>query len=83
MFNKTTLNTGIYTIQFQKRGLPHAHMLLFLYETLKTPSADHIERVIAAEIPDVTQDSAGYNAVKNIMIHEPCGDLNLKCPCIK
>ena len=83
MFNKTTLNTGIYTIQFQKRGLPHAHIRLFLHETLKTPSVDHIDRVISAEIPDIAQDSAGYNAVKNIMIHEPCGDLNLKCPCIK
>uniref|UniRef100_A0A3Q7JCB7 Helitron helicase-like domain-containing protein n=1 Tax=Solanum lycopersicum TaxID=4081 RepID=A0A3Q7JCB7_SOLLC len=66
---------------WHKRGLPHAHIRLFLHETLKTPSVDHIDRVIAAEIPNIAQDSDGYNAVKNIMIHEPCGDLNLKCPC--
>ena len=74
LFNKTTLYACIYTIEFKRRGSPHAHILLFLYETLKTLSADHIDRVLSAEIPDVAQDSGGYNAVKNIMIHEPCGD---------
>ncbi|XP_019225110.1 PREDICTED: uncharacterized protein LOC109206711 [Nicotiana attenuata] len=44
----------IYTIEFQKRGLPHAHMLLFLHEHNKYPTAGDIDQLITAEIPDET-----------------------------
>ncbi|XP_075076823.1 uncharacterized protein LOC142163436 [Nicotiana tabacum] len=73
----------LYTIEFQKRGLPHAHILLFLHPTLKSPSTDHIDRIIAAEIPDLDVDPDGYNAVKNFMMHGPCGELNPHCPCMR
>nr|XP_009789935.1 PREDICTED: uncharacterized protein LOC104237479 [Nicotiana sylvestris] len=73
----------LYTIEFQKRGLPHAHILLFLHPTLKSLSTDHIDRIIAAEIPDLEVDPDGYNAVKNFMMHGPCGELNPHCPCMK
>nr|XP_016456633.1 PREDICTED: uncharacterized protein LOC107780595 [Nicotiana tabacum] len=73
----------LYTIEFQKRGLPHAHILLFLHPTLKSPSTDHIDKLIAAEIPDLEVDPDGYNAVKNFMMHGPCGELNRHCPCMK
>ncbi|KAF3623078.1 hypothetical protein FXO38_30935 [Capsicum annuum] len=73
----------LYTIEFQKRGLPHAHILLFLHPTLKTPSIDHINTIITAEIPDMEVDPDGYNAVNNDMMHGPCGDLNPQCPCMK
>ncbi|XP_059311353.1 uncharacterized protein LOC132062896 [Lycium ferocissimum] len=73
----------LYTIEFQKRGLPHAHILLFLHPTLKSPSIDHIDTIIAAEIPDMEVDPDGYNAVKNYMMHGPCGELNPQCPCMK
>lgn len=54
----------IYTIEFQKRGLPHAHILLFLHEHNKFPSASDIDRIISAEIPDKVDDPNYYNAVK-------------------
>ncbi|KAH0644169.1 hypothetical protein KY284_032053 [Solanum tuberosum] len=73
----------LYTIEFQKRGLPHAHILLFLHPTLKSPSIDHINTMITAEIPDMEVDPDGYNAVKNYMMHGPCGDLNPGCLCMK
>ncbi|XP_070044304.1 uncharacterized protein [Nicotiana tomentosiformis] len=73
----------LYTIEFQKRGLPHGHILLFLHPTLKSPSTDHIDRIIAAEIPDLEVDPYGYNAVKNFMMHGPCGELNPHCPCMR
>jgi len=77
------LFAGIYTIEFQKRGLPYDHILLFLYETQKNPTTDHIDRVISAEIPDYREDPDGYNAVKNFMMHGPCGEQNPSCPCMK
>ncbi|KAM3376292.1 hypothetical protein P3S68_015007 [Capsicum galapagoense] len=52
----------LYTIEFQKRGLPHTHILLFLHPTLKSPSIDHINTIITAEIPDMEVDPDGYNA---------------------
>ncbi|XP_062085728.1 uncharacterized protein LOC133791833 [Humulus lupulus] len=72
----------IYTIEFQKRGLPHAHILLFLHSTLKNPSADHIDNIISAEIPNLNVDPNGYNVVNKFMIHGPCGKLNSNSPCM-
>ncbi|XP_070048226.1 uncharacterized protein [Nicotiana tomentosiformis] len=73
----------LYTIEFQKRGLPHGHILLFLHPTLKSPFTDHIDRIIAAEISNLEVDPCGYNAVKNFMMHGPCGELNPHCPCMR
>ncbi|XP_062075099.1 uncharacterized protein LOC133779118 [Humulus lupulus] len=72
----------IYTIEFQKRGLPQAHILLFLHSTLKNPSTDHIDNIISAEISDLNVDPDGYNVVNKFMIHGPCGKLNSNSPCM-
>ncbi|XP_061355352.1 uncharacterized protein LOC133299871, partial [Gastrolobium bilobum] len=42
----------VCTIEFQKRGLPHAHILLFLNPSSKAESALDIDKLISAEIPD-------------------------------
>lgn len=73
---------SLYTIEFQKRGLPHAHILLFLDQTMKNPSASRIDEIVSAEIPDVNIDPDGYEAVKKHMIHGPCGQLNKSSPCM-
>ncbi|XP_062114291.1 uncharacterized protein LOC133825350 [Humulus lupulus] len=72
----------LYIIEFQKRGLPHAHILLFLHSTLKNPSADHIDNIISAKIPNINVDPDGYNVINKYMIHEPCGKLNSNSPCM-
>ncbi|CAH9148733.1 unnamed protein product, partial [Cuscuta epithymum] len=36
-----TVKAVIYTIEFQKRGLPHAHILLFLDKSEKIATTDH------------------------------------------
>lgn len=64
----------IYTIEFKKRGLPHAHLLLFMHVTLKHPTNAHIDRVISDEIPDYRENPDGYNAMKNYTIHGQCGE---------
>ncbi|XP_070004772.1 uncharacterized protein [Nicotiana sylvestris] len=40
----------IYTVEFQKRGLSHAHILLFLLN--KYPNVGDIDGIISAELPD-------------------------------
>lgn len=72
----------IYTIEFQKRGLPHAHILLFLHHDSKYPSGEDIDKIISAEIPNEDTDKDLYEVVKTFMIHGPCGPLNKNSPCM-
>ncbi|XP_019189145.1 PREDICTED: uncharacterized protein LOC109183496 [Ipomoea nil] len=41
----------IYTIEFQKRGLPHAHILIFLSKNNSYPNPKDIDMIISVEIP--------------------------------
>ena len=43
----------VYTIEFQKRGLPHAHMLFVLDYKNKLTSPEMIDKYITAEIPSI------------------------------
>ncbi|XP_074283181.1 uncharacterized protein LOC141607727 [Silene latifolia] len=73
---------AVYTIKFQKCGLPHAHILLFLHRDDKFPEASDIDRVISAEIPDPNEHAELYNAVAEFMIHGPCGEGFPNSPCM-
>jgi len=73
----------MYTIEFQKRGLPHAHILLFLHLSGKYPTPQHIDSIISAEIPDPHKDTVLYNLVKTHMIHGPCGLAKLSSLCMR
>ena len=41
----------MYTIEFQKRGLPHAHILLWLDGSNNLQNATDIDKVISARLP--------------------------------
>ncbi|CAN1780531.1 ATP-dependent DNA helicase PIF1 [Linum perenne] len=71
----------VEVVEFQKRGLPHVHMLIFLAEEDKLYSASDIDSVIQAEIPNKHLDPKCYEAVTKFMIHGPCGSLNPKSSC--
>ncbi|XP_058764312.1 uncharacterized protein LOC131637724 [Vicia villosa] len=73
----------IYTVEFQKRGLPHAHILLFMHPQSKYPTPEDINNIISAEIPSKEDDVELYNLVKRHMIHGPCGLANMLSPCMK
>ncbi|GBO03951.1 hypothetical protein AVEN_220161-1 [Araneus ventricosus] len=51
-----TVLTYIYVIEFQKRGLPHAHILLTLDSESKIRTKDDIDKFVSAELPDPCTD---------------------------
>ncbi|GJZ06286.1 ATP-dependent DNA helicase PIF1-like protein [Tanacetum coccineum] len=66
----------VYVIEFQKRGLPHAHILLWLKEYYRCKATTNIDDIISAELPSPTTDPAGYKAVSDYMLQGPCGNDN-------
>jgi len=42
----------VYVVEFQKRGLPHAHILVVLQEVYKLREAEDVDRFVRAEIPN-------------------------------
>ncbi|XP_074353413.1 uncharacterized protein LOC141692437 [Apium graveolens] len=72
----------VYTVEFQKRWLSHAHIVLWLADADKLLTTEDIDNVISTEIPDKIADPEGYKAVSQLMIHGPCGEVNPKCPCM-
>ena len=85
----------LFVIEFQKRGLPHAHILLILKGQIFT---DDMDEYVAAELPpeparDDFSSDAEHNkareryaelrdAICRHMTHGPCGCDDPKAPCM-
>ena len=69
----------MYSIKWQKRGLPHAHIHLWLQEKIH-PS--QIDSIICAELPNPQLDPVLFEVIKSQMVHGPCGRFNPNSPCM-
>ncbi|GBN38210.1 hypothetical protein AVEN_100295-1, partial [Araneus ventricosus] len=78
-----TVLTYIYVIEFQKRGLPHAHILLTLDSESKIRTKDDIDKFVSAELPDPCTDLRLFQIVTKCMVHGPCGTININSPCMR
>ncbi|KAL3627968.1 hypothetical protein CASFOL_028070 [Castilleja foliolosa] len=77
------IDAYLYTIEFQKRGLPHCHTLIWVTQPFKIQDAADIDTYISAEIPDPSTDPALHKIVTDLMIHGPCGLARPTSPCMR
>ena len=61
----------VYTIEFQKRGLPHIHILIFLREDLKIRDVAMVDAIVRAELPDPVTEPLLYATITKCMLHGP------------
>nr|CAD2209450.1 unnamed protein product [Meloidogyne enterolobii] len=55
-----------WVIEYQKRGLPHIHLLITLEQKDKWHNTNDIDNFISAEIPDRNKDSELYNLFREV-----------------
>lgn len=72
-----------YVIEFQKRGLPHVHILVYLASPIKT--IEDVDTLISAQIPDKETDPRLYDVIVSQNIHTclPSRCYNEKGKCMK
>ena len=76
------VEANMYVIEFQKRGLPHAHILIIMKDDSKPRNTEDYDRIVSAEIPDIKKHPQAYETVTSLMIHGPCGKLNPLAQCM-
>ena len=69
-------------IEFQKRGLPHAHILLVLDPSCKPENPRDYDKIVSAQIPDPEFHPAAHETVTRMMMHGPCGETFPQAPCM-
>ncbi|XP_072086983.1 uncharacterized protein [Arachis hypogaea] len=80
--NAVATGQHVCTVEFQKRGLPHAHILLFMDPKHTPKSPNDIDNMICAAIPDKLRRPKLYAAVEKFIVHGPCGRHNKNSPCM-
>ncbi|XP_076037089.1 uncharacterized protein LOC143022651 [Oratosquilla oratoria] len=63
------VSAHLYSIEWQKRGLPHVHIPLWMKRKV---TENTVSSLISAEIPDKKKHPELYDIVTTNMIHGPC-----------
>ena len=84
----------LWVIEFQKRGLPHAHILVILSEADRPNDDNDVDNMISAQLPpdpekfppnskEREQATRLQDIILKNMVHGPCGELNPSSPCMQ
>jgi len=73
----------VFVIEFQKRGLPHIHLLVYLSEECKIHDSNDVNKIVTDEISNAIKYPKLYDLVKQYMVHGPCGSINRNSPCME
>lgn len=71
-----------YVIEFQKRGLPHAHIVVTFVRGNNLVTPDDVDGIVSAVIPDRVTQPRLYDLVSQFQVHRPCGRLNPGAVCM-
>ena len=71
-----TVLAHVESVEFQKRGLPHTHLIIWVRPADKPTSRTIIDGKVSAELPSRQDNPRLYELVKTHMIHGPCGTWN-------
>ena len=77
VFGKT--RCWLYSVEWQKRGLPQAHILIWLVDKVRPEETD---KIISTEIPDPNVSQELFDIVTANIIHGSCGALNMISSCL-
>jgi hypothetical protein len=66
----------IHVIEWQKRGLPHAHILFILHSDHKPRRPDEYDRMVSTELLDKDAHPTFFEVVTSCMLHGPCATIN-------
>ncbi|XP_043203640.1 uncharacterized protein LOC122371383 [Amphibalanus amphitrite] len=76
----------MWVIEFQKRGLPHCHLLLILQPEDRPRTGADADTIVSAELPDPTespQSARVQQIVLTSMVHNECGAARPTATCMK
>ncbi|GBN12291.1 hypothetical protein AVEN_199461-1 [Araneus ventricosus] len=59
----------VYTIEFEKRRLPQAHILIVLQADNKFSTSEHIDEFVRAEIPSSIENPRLHEIVTKCLMH--------------
>jgi len=60
---------GMYTVDFKKKGLPHAYILMWLNWTNKLENASDIDKILFVELPHPNMYSQLSEAVSKYIVY--------------
>ena len=72
----------IYVVKWQKRGPPHAHILMIADATCKPKTSEVYDSIVCAKIADKKNFLGLHRLVTTLMMHGPCGSGNANSPCM-
>ncbi len=59
----------VYTVKYQKWGLPHIHLIVFLHPAVCLSTPEQIDQFLLTEFPNEDMDPALHGLVKTHMVH--------------
>jgi len=74
---------GIYVSEFQKHGLPHAHIFIFFVEDCKPHTVKDVDHMISAKLSNLKTNRLAHETVTSYMVHGPCGTTFPNAPCME
>lgn len=64
--------SNLMVVEFQKRGLPHSHLLFIVSGSCKPKTAEDVDCLVTATIPDPVNEKKLHSLVTSHMLHGPC-----------